>query len=84
MTVVRHTETLAEMNHSRLNYGLYALFLKQGEGCSICYGREKYDYQEGTVVSFKPGFAHTISSVISHADFDWTEIKFDHYCPVKI
>ena len=25
-----------------------------GDGCSIRYGREKYDYQEGTVVSFKP------------------------------
>ena len=45
------------LNHSRLNYGLYALFLKQGDGCSIRYGREKYDYQEGTVVSFKPGQA---------------------------
>ena len=44
-----------EMNLSRMNYGLYALFLKQGAGCSIRYGREKYDYQEGTVVSFKPG-----------------------------
>ena len=30
-----HTETLASLNHSRLNYGLYALFLKQGAGCSI-------------------------------------------------
>ena len=55
VTVVSHTETLASMNHACLNYGLYALFLKQGEGCSIRYGREKYDYQEGTVVSFKPG-----------------------------
>ena len=55
VTVVNHTETLASLNHSRLNYGLYALFLKQGDGCSIRYGREKYDYQEGTVVSFKPG-----------------------------
>lgn len=56
VTIVNHTEELsADMNHRRLNYGLYALFLKQGEGCSIRYGREKYDYQEGTVVSFKPG-----------------------------
>lgn len=55
VTVVNHPEPLVDMNHSRLNYGLYALFLKQGEGCSIRYGREKYDYQEGTVVSFKPG-----------------------------
>ena len=55
VTIVNHTETVAALNHSRLNYGLYALFLKQGDGCSIRYGREKYDYQEGTVVSFKPG-----------------------------
>ena len=56
VTIVNHTEEPpVSMNHSRLNYGLYALFLKQGEGCSIRYGREKYDYQEGTVVSFKPG-----------------------------
>ena len=56
VTVVSHAEPMASnLNHSRLNYGLYALFLKQGDGCSIRYGREKYDYQEGTVVSFKPG-----------------------------
>ena len=55
VTIVNHTETVAALNHSRLNYGLYALFLKQGDGCSIRYGREKYDYQEGSIVSFKPG-----------------------------
>ena len=30
------------------NNGLYALFLKQGDGCSIRYGREKYDLLYGT------------------------------------
>ena len=56
VTIVNHSEEPpVDMNHKRLNYGLYALFLKQGAGCSIRYGREKYDYQEGTVVSFKPG-----------------------------
>lgn len=39
----------------KLNYGLYALWLKQGVGCSIKYGRRSYDYQDGTVVSFAPG-----------------------------
>ncbi len=43
------------VNHVRLNYGVYALFLKNGVNCSIRYGRRKYDYQEGTVVSFAPG-----------------------------
>ena len=55
VTVVNHKLPLERLNHSRLNYSLYALFLKQGEGCSIRYGREKYDYQAGTTVCFKPG-----------------------------
>ncbi|MCM1491048.1 MAG: helix-turn-helix domain-containing protein [Muribaculum sp.] len=43
------------VNHIRMEYGVYALFLKNGAKCSIKYGRRKYDYQEGTVVSFSPG-----------------------------
>ena len=38
------------------NYGVYALFLKENLGCNIVrYGRQRYDYQEGTVTSFAPG-----------------------------
>lgn len=37
------------------NYGLYALFLKQTRCGDIRYGRQTYDYQEGTVTSFAPG-----------------------------
>lgn len=43
------------VNHIRMDYGVYALFLKNGYKCSIRYGRRQYDYQEGTVVSFSPG-----------------------------
>lgn len=43
------------VNHIRMEYGVYALFLKNGSKCSIKYGRRQYDYQEGTVVSFSPG-----------------------------
>jgi hypothetical protein len=38
-----------------MDYGIYALYLKNGVNCSIKYGRKNYDYQEGTVVSFSPG-----------------------------
>lgn len=44
-----------EVNNVRLEYGIYAIFLKNGVNCSIRYGRKNYDYQEGTVVSFSPG-----------------------------
>lgn len=43
------------VNHVRMDYGVYALYLKNGAKCSIKYGRRQYDYQEGTVVSFSPG-----------------------------
>ena len=42
-------------NHFSINYGLYALFLKENLACNITYGRQKYDYKEGTVTSFAPG-----------------------------
>lgn len=37
------------------SYGVYALFLKQTYCGDITYGRQPYDYQEGTVTSFAPG-----------------------------
>lgn len=39
----------------RMNYGIYSLFLKDTKCGDIRYGRQYYDYQEGTVVSFAPG-----------------------------
>lgn len=39
----------------RLDYGIYALFLKNGDYCTVRYGRRSYDYQAGTVTSFSPG-----------------------------
>lgn len=41
--------------HFTLNYGVYALFLKQTRCGDLRYGRQSYDYQEGTVTSFAPG-----------------------------
>ena len=38
-----------------INYGIYALFLKDIKCGDIRYGRQKYDYEEGTIVSFAPG-----------------------------
>lgn len=41
--------------HFKMNYGIYALFLKQTLCGDIRYGKQAYDYQEGTVTSFAPG-----------------------------
>ena len=40
------------VNHLQVDYGVYALYLKNGVECTLKYGRHTYDYQEGTVVSF--------------------------------
>lgn len=37
------------------HYGIYALYLKLEKACDIRYGRQNYDYQEGTIVCFAPG-----------------------------
>lgn len=55
VTVIDLKQARHAVNHVSMNYGVYALFLKNGAACSIRYGRRSYDYQEGTVVSFAPG-----------------------------
>jgi len=60
VTVISHPEPLEWLNGATLRYGVYGLFLKQGDGCSVRYGREKYDYQEGTVVAYAPGQTLTV------------------------
>lgn len=42
-------------SHFTIHYGVYALFLKDTRCGDIRYGKQTYDYQEGTVVSFAPG-----------------------------
>lgn len=49
------TDAVVPSGEMTLNYGLYAIFLKQTYCGDITYGRQPYDYQEGTVTSFAPG-----------------------------
>ncbi|MCR5453366.1 MAG: helix-turn-helix domain-containing protein [Bacteroidales bacterium] len=60
VTVLNHDIPPERFNGATLRYGVYGLFLKQGDGCSVRYGREKYDYQEGTVVTYAPGQTVTV------------------------
>jgi len=55
ITVADFTRAGRFANHVKMNYGIYALFIKHGVGCTLRYGRRNYDYQEGTIVSFAPG-----------------------------
>ncbi len=60
VTVLNIKESPEWLNGATLRYGLYGIFLKQGAGCSVRYGREKYDYQEGTIVTHAPGEVFTV------------------------
>ena len=51
VTVVDLSKATVFPTHFTLNYGLYALFLKQTKCGDLRYGRQMYDYQEGTVTS---------------------------------
>ncbi len=46
VAVVDMAEAQRNYPECKLNYGLYALWLKQGVGCTIRYGRRNYDYQD--------------------------------------
>lgn len=64
VSVVNLNEATRGVDFIRLNYGVYALFLKLEKSCDIKYGRQKYDYEEGTIVCFAPGQkAETTSTV---------------------
>lgn len=39
----------------KIIYGMYCIFLKDFKGCDIKYGRNYYDYQDGTLVFVAPG-----------------------------
>ena len=39
--------------HFKVNYGVYALYLKDTYCGNITYGRQSYDYQDGTIVGWR-------------------------------
>ncbi|PZV82195.1 AraC family transcriptional regulator [Algoriphagus aquaeductus] len=46
-----------------VRYHFYGIFLKQGVNCTIKYGRQNYDFQEGTLVFVGPGQVITVSDI---------------------
>lgn len=55
VSVIDLSEATRFLTHFTFNYEVYALFLKDTRCGDIRYGKQTYDYQEGTVVSFAPG-----------------------------
>lgn len=55
VSVIDLNKATSSVDLIRFNYGIYALYLKLEKACNIKYGRQTYDYQEGTIVCFAPG-----------------------------
>ena len=59
-----------------VRYHFFAVFLKQGASCTMKYGRQNYDFQEGTLVFVGPGQVVTISDVDSTEKFSGYALLF--------
>lgn len=55
VSVINLNEATRAVEKLRINYGVYAIFLKMEKSCLIRYGRQEYDYEEGAIVCFAPG-----------------------------
>jgi AraC-like DNA-binding protein len=59
-----------------VRYHFFAVFLKQGASCTMKYGRQNYDFQEGTLVFVGPGQVVTISDVDRSEKFSGYALLF--------
>lgn len=55
VSVINLNNATRSVEYTHWTYGVYALYLKLEKACDIRYGRQKYDYSEGTIVCFAPG-----------------------------
>jgi AraC-like DNA-binding protein len=55
MVTVLDLSTVKPMPAKTFNFGLYAVYLKEFKCGELKYGRNHYDYQEGTLVFIAPG-----------------------------
>lgn len=63
------------IRHGRYVYGVYALFLKDVDCGEMRYGRQVYDYSEGTVLAIAPGqVAGTVDDGQRHQGHGWALI----------
>ena len=54
VSVIDLSKATLRPSHLRIHYGVYALYLKNARCGDILYGRQSYDYQDGTIVCFAP------------------------------
>jgi AraC family transcriptional activator of pobA len=58
--------------NGRLNFGFYAIFLKEVKCGELKYGRNNYDYEEGTLVFIGPGQVLGVNNNANYQPKGWT------------
>lgn len=47
-------KTTTKREAEALSFGFYSIFFKEGKNCTLKYGRNNYDYQEGSLIFIAP------------------------------
>ncbi|OXA90066.1 helix-turn-helix domain-containing protein [Flavobacterium hercynium] len=66
ISVFNNSDTKALPNNSRLHFDFYAIFLKAGNCGELKYGRNNYDYDDGTMVFIAPGQVIEVNNPIDY------------------
>lgn len=66
ISVFDNSDTKALPNNSRMHFDLYAIFLKAGHCGELKYGRNNYDYDDGTMVFIAPGQVIEVNNQIDY------------------
>lgn len=64
----RDTQILPEYHHLRCTFGMYCVTQKNDTEGTMRYGRNTYDFQEGSMVFIKPGQVLTYDGHLSKAE----------------
>ena len=78
VSVIDLTKATQIVNHVCMDYGVYALYIKNSTECDIKYGRKRYDYQEGTIISFAPDQVAEVTTEITEVKPKVYGILFHH------
>lgn len=75
VSVVRHSDLKFEIDmvHQRFSFDMYMIMLKGNQEATLKYGRNKYDFQDGTMVFISPNqVISTDTSDFSNSQEEWT------------
>lgn len=71
ISVYDNSKTNALPNHCRFYFGFYAIFLKEVRCGELKYGRNNYDYEEGTLVFIAPGQVIEVNNDENYQPTGW-------------